>query len=44
MALLAFRADSAMGTLVFVICFCGAGIYLYRTIKYRDEFLAIFKD
>jgi hypothetical protein len=44
MALLAFRAGSTMGALVFIACFCGSGVYLYRTLKYRDEFRAIFKD
>jgi hypothetical protein len=44
MALLAFRAGSAIGAIVFSVCFCGSGIYLYRTFKHRDEYRAIFKD
>lgn len=44
MALLAFRAGSPIGALVFIVCFCGSGIYLYRTFKFRDEYRAIFKD
>jgi hypothetical protein len=44
MALLAFRSGSTIGTLLFIVCFCGSCIYLYRTFKYRDEFRAIFKD
>lgn len=44
LALLAFRAGSTIGTLVFIVCFCGSGVYLYRTVKHWDWARAIFKD
>jgi hypothetical protein len=44
MASLALRAGSTVGSLAFIACFCGSGVYLYWTFRYRDQFRAILKD